>query len=481
MAEAIIFNSFDDFINNMPEGTSVDDATLKAMSQYQNYYNAIRNEQYVTIGSKLGCTGGTQLSLINLNLDYGITVENGLAVLINTATMVGTFGKCKKKGNAKLQICFPNVTGEWQARIKGNNTYIWDEGDKKYHKVLTEEAVLPCSHGGCISVLEVPGQYEYEDSLYDVNGHKVDARALKLMNKLHDKYPSVQTQRTGGGLCIFGLEGLGWLSGKGNSTLYPMGRYGAMMVVTIGDKVKFVTYHASTLPGKLRGTVEGTAIVDEDCYYIEGKRHQGYYAAFGCKTEGRDDYLPVKRADMNKNILLSFKDDGKTRLKANGVNIHTAPDNVGDLYSTACQTIRTEDYIPFLYETGLVNRDDSMAAKLNGMGITSSIMFRGENAYPTWNVSGEVYGDANNNPYTRDIYGMQQFSDLSTFAIDICIKKRQDIAINRKIALTKEETDKDYYWYMELLCGMNVNTERTGYYVLDRSYMPEDQKTMFFL
>ena len=62
-----------------------------------------------------------------------------------------------------------------------------------------------------------------------------------------------------------------------------------------------------------------------------------------------------------------------------------------------------------------------------------------------------------------------------------CIKKRQDIAINRKIALTKEETDKDYYWYMELLCGMNVNTERTGYYVLDRSYMPEDQKTMFFL
>ena len=300
---------------------------------------------------------------------------------------------------------------------------------------------------------------------YDPNGKNISEEILALMKKNHEKYKSVRTMYDEDGLCIFAFEGKGNNAGDSSEKeIYPKGRYGAMIVVAIGNKVQFVTYEASTLPAKKSGKIS-----KEGSYPIQQRRHQDYYAAF----------------QLNKGGEIDATQKGE-KATADGVNIHTAPSNVGNLYSDVCHTINSRDYLPFLYASGLVNKNDPMAIALEkyGTDIESSIKFRGENAYAK--DGADRFHDQNGKRYARsiDIKELKLGTIPEGHDIDplgTCSSKRNFLAGDRtekrgeSHKLTPEELSNDYYFYMELLCGMNMN-DKQGYYVVDRSKMPKDQK-----
>jgi len=352
---------------------------------------------------------------------------------------------------------------------------------KGYLPLLLDSAALVCQYGGIIKIVEVSQAGTTQGSGdYKPNGNNISEEVLALMKKKYQDYDNVREMYNEGGLCIFSFEGLGSNSGKGNSNLFPDGRYGAMMVVAIGDEVQFVTKQASTLPAVLRTKSEGTAISDDGVYAIKTRRHQDLYAAFQCSTEnGSDPNIPVTRTKMNE--------DNRIKDTAIGVNIHTAPEEVGDLYSTACHTIRSEDYIPFLKATGCVSENDSMAYHLQKIyDITSSIKFRGQNAYPTGKQTD--WTDEKGQKYSRNKYGIELFPELdkndkeairlANLTRDRWVKARNEKAYV-KDEVTKAETN--HYYYMELLGGMDMKKDLAGYYVVDRSHMPDDQKRKFFM
>jgi len=329
---------------------------------------------------------------------------------------------------------------------------------------------------------------EVDPEGYDPNGKNISEEVLVLMKEKCQLYTNVKKMYDTDGLCIFAFEGLGKnmigiSRGVGNLKLFPTGRYGAMMVATIGNKVVFVTKNASTLPAVLKTKnklgYKGTAVSDDGIYYIYSRKHQGLYAAFGTKTEDKtNDKIRVTRTCVCDNETVRVEDE------ANGVNIHTAPVFVGDLYSTACHTIHPTDYIPFLIATGCVSEDDPMAKiLLKKSYIISSLQFRGQNAYPDENQT--EWEDENGEKYSRDKYGIKLFSELNNqdavdetynTRINWCEKKMIDYGVYDNVT----NAESDYYYFIELLGGMlkkNVN----GYYVVDRSFMDSDQKKVFYL
>lgn len=339
-----------------------------------------------------------------------------------------------------------------------------------------------------------------ELGFYDTTDYAVDPIALEIMKKKCED-TNVGNMYKNNGLCIFAFEGLGSYSGEGNPDLFFIkkdnkiekgkGRYGALIVVTIGNKVVFTTKNASTLPNVLHTNIEidkngtkeymGTAIIPDNVYKIVTLRHQSYYPAFGCQTIDDSGFLPNSRAHITEKYRV--KDGGVTKYLATGVNIHTAPTKVGDLYSTACHTISSQSYVPFLTTSGCVDEDDSMAWCLSSMEIESSLKFRGERAYP---ANGDPVGirDKNGQLYSRDIEGMNMkvelFSELSDDAITQAKRTRGNLGEKR--GENREDLDKsNYFWFMELLGGMFKNDDLTGYYVVDRSQMDKELKDLFYL
>ena len=492
-------NSEDGSISAKVQEEQHQEKYTEMMYMHQLYNGIIQKQQYTLRGSKLSCSYGTDYSLLDTVQDHGIYKGN-LPVLTTidcSKSNICDFGSClcpESNYAGRLPMTVGSKNGKSAKKASYNNFAhicvpvvpegsVWQQVDhsimaktcaKGYLPLLLDSAALVCQYGGIMKIVEVSQAGTTQGSGdYKPNGNNISEEVLALMKKKYEDNDNVRKMYNKDGLCVFAFEGLGNNGGKGNSNLFPNGRYGAMMVVAIGDTVEFVTKQASTLPAVLRTKSEGTAISEDGVYAIKARRHQELYAAFQCSTEkGADPNIRVTRTKM--------KADGRKEGTAIGVNIHTAPKEVGDLYSTACHTICSEDYIPFLIATGCVSGDDPMAFHLQKIhDITSSIKFRGEDAYPTGNVTAPVYIDKNGKNYTRDKYGIHQFSDLSQFALDTCVAKRKKIAVDREIPIT--DAERDYYWYMELLCGMNMNVDVTGYYVVDRSHMPETQIKNFFL
>ena len=314
---------------------------------------------------------------------------------------------------------------------------------------------------------------------YDPNGNNISEEILTLMKEKYKnenkQYDNVRKMYDEGGLCIFAFEGKGNNTGESSEKNLHLGgkRYGAMMVVTIGNKVEFVTYEASTLPAKLNGKIS-----EDGVFHIQQRRHQDYYAAFQLNKGNYIDTTSTGK-DANGNPV-------RIDNKANGVNIHTAPDKVGNLYSEVCHTINSKDYLPFLYASGLVDKNDPMAIALEAYGtnIESSIKFRGENAYAE--AGEDRFHDKSEKRYARsiDIKELELGTIPEEHDIDplqTCSAKRDALAEDRvekrgeSHKLTPEERLNDYYFYMELLCGMSMN-DKQGYYVVDRTKMPKDQK-----
>ena len=84
-------------------------------------------------------------------------------------------------------------------------------------------------------------------------GITVDSRALAKMEEYYNSDAALKTWIDDGEKCIFAFEGLGATDTGGNTNTgipyyHPNGAYNAMMVVTEGRNVIYVTMKASTLP-----------------------------------------------------------------------------------------------------------------------------------------------------------------------------------------------------------------------------------------
>lgn len=291
---------------------------------------------------------------------------------------------------------------------------------------------------------------------FDIKEFDVTLKDLQIIEEKYFTAPEINKHIDDGGVCIFGLEGSGAYSGKGIPELFPDGkRYGAKIVVTKGLDVVFVTKHASTVPSILynkdanpeKMEKKHVAILNDGVYFFKSKKHLGVYPALGVYLNEVDSSyykLPCIRNDHdNKGIPIEV---GYTD-EASGINIHTAPNDTGQLYSLGCQLIRAEDYIKFLFKTGCVSTDDAMAEELKGKPIESSIVFKGENAYQIGDEPRTM--DKYGNTYTREKDGMKDSKGNS-------------------------------WWYIELLGKMNMKNV-SGYYILDRSQMKYEYKEKFQL
>lgn len=88
--------------------------------------------------------------------------------------------------------------------------------------------------------------------IFNPNSYPVDERAIPIMEKYYNDDDNVEyIANKQNGICIFALEGLGNYYGTGDSYFFPKGRYGAMIVVTRGKTVEYVSYTASTIPSGL--------------------------------------------------------------------------------------------------------------------------------------------------------------------------------------------------------------------------------------
>ena len=480
------FNTIGDFVwasndtrDWQEEEMEQQERSLELMYMHQQYHGIIEKQQYTLRGSKLSCSYGTDYSLLDTVQDHGI-YKGELPVLTTIdcgKSNICDFGSClcpESNYAGRLPMTVGSKNGKTAKKASYNNFAhicipmvpegsVWQQVDhsimaktcaKGYLPLLLDSAALVCQYGGIIKIVEVSQAGTTQGSgLFDTNGMDIGSKALEIMENKYNKKEHIKDMVDNDGMCIFAMEGLGENSGTGISSLFPDGRYGAMLVVTKGNVVEFVTRHASTLPSALEitGNSKGIATVKEGVYYIAGKNHQGKYPAFGVHTEDTNDYysLPCTRKEIGAS---GSQDD-----TADGINIHTAPNNTGELYSEGCQMIRSKDYIDFLFITDCISKNDEMALFLKGLSIDDSIMFKGENINPTGKQTLEL--DEDGAKYSKAKYGMKGL-------------------------------DGKDYWYIELLSKIKLKQEETpegkitvatGYYVLDRTHMSKRQKNIFYI
>ena len=135
---------------------------MELMEAHYAFYGQLGEEAYVTAGSTLNCTCGTEPIKIEIKIDHGITAPNGKAVLtcqdcdvdINN---IKNFGSCKceiskydilphptklsgeedETGKGKYK-CFPILGREWIAQDKD---VVTDDNDTDAVAAVTGDAV----------------------------------------------------------------------------------------------------------------------------------------------------------------------------------------------------------------------------------------------------------------------------------------------------------------------------------------------------
>ncbi|MBR6633424.1 MAG: InlB B-repeat-containing protein [Clostridia bacterium] len=183
------------------------------------------------------------------------------------------------------------------------------------------------------------------------NDPVVKYKALNKMELYYKNNSDIQESIDKGETCIFAFEGLG--SGYGEvSTLHPLGFLNAMMVVTKGKEIVYVTRRASTLPDWRPKTValRKSTTLKEGIYTYYVDNHKEQYIAL----------LPYPRG-----IGLSCwykSDDKEDKFKPDlgyGINIHATHDHQASIehpFSAGCQTVYYEDYVDFGEAVGFLDK-----------------------------------------------------------------------------------------------------------------------------
>ena len=216
--------------------------------------------------------------------------------------------------------------------------------------------------------VKLDGLEEYHEPVTEGNvfkigeGLTVDEKVIeKLEGYYYNNPTTVKDEVDNGGTCIFAFEGLGSYEGGGNNW-HPDGMYGAMMLVTKGDKITYITKNSSTLPD---WATENSKTLKEGIYPYNMGAHRETYTCL------RHDKSPVLSCWCRQ------KDGTFTTKEGKGINIHAAGNNRADLsknpWSTLCQLIRWSDYVNFGKAVGFLNENakditGGTSAEINRLG-----------------------------------------------------------------------------------------------------------------
>ena len=217
-----------------------------------------------------------------------------------------------------------------------------------------------------VNLTVVKHVFEFADGV-SIDDADVREKALTKMNVYYkDKEIAdvVDGRDTECNTCIFAFEGLGSGLHGGGTEAKPdyhkeHGFLCAMMVVTKGNKIKYVTRRASTLPDNRPGNTpgDGTTTLHDGIYDYKGDYHTADGANYAAliPTDPDNPEVTVQLPGWYLNSADNFFSGVCT-----GINIHATgqnPQAVGGEFSQGCQTVYSKDYIEFGKAVGFLKSD----------------------------------------------------------------------------------------------------------------------------
>ncbi len=140
--------------------------------------------KYVTLGSILVCSCGTQYSRIQMPQDHGVVTKEGSLPIATVddfkPSNIVTFGFCKRAASVKSQPCVPSIKYPW---IQSNNTVL--AGGLGAAALLQANAVAVCGRGGLICVKEVNKIPQRNLSMVLCEHYGFDERTVGIIWDVH--------------------------------------------------------------------------------------------------------------------------------------------------------------------------------------------------------------------------------------------------------------------------------------------------------
>ncbi len=203
--------------------------------------------------------------------------------------------------------------------------------------------------------------FEFEGKT-DIDDFDVKEKALKKMNEYYANKAEVRDFVDNNKTCIFAFEGLGEGFQGNNATANPnyhenSGYLNAMMLVTKGKKITYVTRRATTLP-------DNRPDVKENKEYCNGKITTLQNGVYDYKTGGHKGYIALvpnykeNQSDWPAWYLVDSEDDFHSDI-CESVNLHASgknPASGGNANSMGCQTVYVLDYYDFGKAVGFLDK-----------------------------------------------------------------------------------------------------------------------------
>lgn len=239
-------------------------------------------------------------------------------------------------------------TGFINVKTPGETTITVKATENNTGKIYTDSFVLLIPDRELENIFSDPDNVMPEDPI-------VKYKALNKMELYYKNNPTLRLSINNGETCIFAFEGLGDPSLKekdGNvrntSAIHPIWLYNAMMVVTKGKEIVYVTRRASTLPDYETGIYsedgdeKGPTTLKEGIYEYATGNHNSTYVALRPTDDPRISW---------------YRNDGEFLCgKSTGTNLHAGTDHFSSGYenSSGCQIVHYKDYISFGIAVGFL-------------------------------------------------------------------------------------------------------------------------------
>ncbi len=201
--------------------------------------------------------------------------------------------------------------------------------------------------------------FEFEE---DVNIDDSDSiqKALQKMTEYYLNNQEIKDVVDGNNpdctTCIFAFEGLGDPSLKEEDIIdkrdekvskeHPFWRFMAMMVVTEGKKIKYITKKASTFPDRATSYSYSTSTRERGPTTLKEGVYSYTMGNHPNKSENR--YVALRPTDDNR--VAWYRNDGNfVCCESSGTNLHASLAAISDRYqnSTGCQVVNYRDYVAF--------------------------------------------------------------------------------------------------------------------------------------
>ena len=202
--------------------------------------------------------------------------------------------------------------------------------------------------------------------------------ALEKMNAYYNDNPDIKSVVDGTNpdcnTCIFAFEGLG--AGEGEViSVHPQGFLNAMMVVTKGKEIVYVTRNASTLPDNRPAPNKHVVILPKIYTYKVGNHNVGdserKYIALIPNTYDWYGWYAKEETDPNTNakIFLGFEEKYCDGINLHATHDHKLSDSSG--FSEGCQTVYYEDYVAFGKAVGFLDKNMTYTTdvSINDVGL----------------------------------------------------------------------------------------------------------------